>query len=113
MNIYWLGAALIAAAAILIGLNLTFSLKIKWHSNRLRDCADNSTAASFLKGIPSIWWIPNKPEFWTALKESYFIIYHNPSIDFDIKLDLYQLLTKKRVYGLRKPIRRKSIQLPS
>ncbi|MFY4775235.1 hypothetical protein [Metabacillus sp. RGM 3146] len=115
MTVFWLGAVVGLAAVFATVMHILFIFKINLNIRRLRDNADHESAQAFLKDLSGIWWVPNKPGYWTALKESYFIIYHTETIPFEIKRDLYKILSKKRVYGLRKPYKRQPApaRLPS
>ncbi|AZB40894.1 hypothetical protein CEF21_00215 [Bacillus sp. FJAT-42376] len=89
---------------------------ITFHVNRIKEDPNEERSAIFLKKMKMVWSVPNKPHLWIGLKEAYFVILNSRHIDFETKLSIYQLLTKRRVYGLRKPYKRlhsKAIAEPS
>ncbi|MTH54008.1 hypothetical protein GKZ89_11375 [Bacillus mangrovi] len=100
----------VSLIAVLFFLRILFrmlwSRTISLHVSRIKEDPNEKQARAFLKGIRSVWFVPNKPGLWIELKEAYFVILNGSEIDYETKLGIYQLLSKKRVYGLRKPYKR-------
>ncbi|MGD7007097.1 hypothetical protein [Metabacillus sp. 84] len=87
-------------------IHVAWTKTIAFHVSRIKDHPNELQAAIFLKAMKKVLKIPNKPELWLDLKEAYFVILNSRHIEFETKLQIHSLLTKRRVYGLRKPYKR-------
>ncbi|KZZ83849.1 hypothetical protein [Bacillus sp. SJS] len=113
---FWIIPLIAGLFLLRIVVRFFWSRTITFHVNHIKDHPHEEQAAVFIRAVKRVWSIPNQQNLWIELKEAYFMILNSEQIEFETKLAIYQLLTKKRVYGLRKPYKRlhsKAITEPS
>jgi hypothetical protein len=101
-------AAIFILIAILAPLQIYWAISINRWTKRLRyRPPSQEEAIEVINFFRKVWYIPDSPKYWGACKNIYYAVLHSPTVTFEAKKQLFTILERRKVYGLKPPSQKK------
>ncbi|MDE3839173.1 hypothetical protein C0966_07340 [Bacillus methanolicus] len=93
---------------LLLPLQIYWAISISRWAKRLRyHPVSEEQALEVINFFRKVWYIPNAPKYWGECKNIYYAVLHSPVVTFETKKQLFTILERRKVYGLRPPYKKK------
>lgn len=87
----------------LIILVICITINIFLKGFKLRRNPNNENIKKFIRFAKRLYIVPNNPTAWGSLRKTYHKVSENENIDYELRVELFEILKKRGVMGLYYP----------
>ena len=92
---------LVVLGLIILFICLTISIFLKGF--KLRRNPNNENITKFIRFAKRLYIMPDNPTVWGSLRKTYHKVSENENIDYELRVELFEVLKKRGVMGLYYP----------